>query len=74
MSLNDILADKEWSAFPAIAQALAAMDSATSKQEYGAAQDQLFHAQLAYDLHVGIDDMWNQYERDTAIKIGLIAG
>lgn len=66
-----ILDDSQWASFPAIREALDAMESAKDKAAYSSAQDKLFVAQLRYDYHCGIHDMWNEYEQEQAAKHGI---
>lgn len=64
----------DWADFPAIAAALDARESATNAQERDAAIDQLRKAELQRDIALNLTDMWGDWEREQAAKLGLIGG
>jgi hypothetical protein len=74
MSPAKIIALDDWAEFPAIAAALDAMESATNAQEKSAAIDQLRKAELERDIALGLTDLWDDWNREQAVKLGLIDG
>ena len=74
MTPSQAIACDDWAEFPAIAAALDLLDNAKSAQERSDAQDALFRAELERDVAIGLTDLWNDWQREQAIKLGLIKG
>lgn len=74
MTAAQAIASDDWADYPAIAAALDQLEQATNPQERSNAQDALRRAELERDLAMGFDDMWGDWEREQAHKLGLIKG
>lgn len=69
---SQIVASDDYSSFPAIAAALAALDSATDAAARDDAREALLRAELQRDIALGFTDLWSEGERERAAAFGLI--
>lgn len=72
MKASQIIATDDYGSFPAIAEAMAAIERAHSREALGAARDALRKAELQRDITLGFTDLWEDYERELAAAFGLI--
>ena len=72
MSAAQAIANDDWATFPAIAAAIDAMERATSRAEYSAAQDELRKAELQRAIALGLTDLWDDWEIEQAQALGLL--
>ena len=72
MNPSQIIARDDWAQFPAIAAALNAIERATNPTQLSAARDALRKAELRHDVAQGLTDLWNDWEREAALAMGLV--
>ncbi|WP_417615260.1 hypothetical protein [Parasphingorhabdus sp.] len=68
-----LIEDPDYASYPAVAKALDALEKADSLESKNAARDMLRKAELQRDIDRGFTDLWDQWERQHAIELGLIA-
>jgi len=67
-----LIEDPDYASHPAVSAALKAIETAVSPESLSAARDMLRKAELQRDIDMGFTDLWNQWEREQAIKLGLL--
>ena len=72
MKASQIIETDDYASFPAIAEAMGAIERADSREALGAARDALRKAELQRDIALGFTDLWGDYERELAAAFSLI--